>query len=169
MNPLEKHMSNRPEPTPDGCESCSLGTDRRRFIGAALGFAFAAALPARLAHALASRGAEHRYAIPAGDSVSIDADNGVILVRWTGKVYAFNLACPHQNTALRWQEDEHRFQCPKHKSRYEPDGTFISGRATRSMDRLAIRRDGDAVMVELDRMFKQDEDGAGWAAAVITL
>lgn len=162
-------MSNDPGPNSHDCEGCSLGTDRRRFIGAALGFAFAAALPARLAHALSSKGAEHRYPIPAGDSVSIDADNGVILVRWTGKVYAFNLACPHQNTALRWQEDEHRFQCPKHKSRYEPDGTFISGRATRSMDRLAIRRDGNAVMVELDTMYKQDENPAGWAAAVITL
>jgi nitrite reductase/ring-hydroxylating ferredoxin subunit len=162
-------MSNHPDTTLDGCAGCDLGTDRRRFIGAALGFAFAAALPARLAHALTARGAEHRYPIPAGDSVAIDADNGVILVRWTGKVYAFNLACPHQNTALRWQEEEHRFQCPKHKSRYQPDGTFIEGRATRSMDRLAIRRDGDAVLVELDTMYKQDENAAAWAAAFVTL
>ncbi|HET7040588.1 MAG TPA: hypothetical protein VFI13_01155, partial [Gemmatimonadales bacterium] len=98
--------SEKIDPSPD-CSGCTLGDERRRFIGAALGFAFAAALPARLAHALGSRGQQHRYAIPAGDSVSIDADNGVILVRWSGKVYAFNLACPHQNTALRWQEDEH--------------------------------------------------------------
>jgi len=162
-------MSSDPIDHSAECGQCEFGDQRRRFIGTALGFAFAAALPARLLHALDRRGAEQRYAIPAGDSVSIDADNGVILVRWEGKVYAFNLACPHQRTALRWQEDEHRFQCPKHKSRYQPDGTFISGRATRSMDRLALRRDGDAVMVDLDRMFKQDEDQAGWNGAVVAL
>jgi nitrite reductase/ring-hydroxylating ferredoxin subunit len=162
-------MSSDPKLASSECGQCEFGDERRRFIGAALGFAFAAALPARLAHALTSRGTEHRYPIPAGDSVAIDADNGVILVRWTGKVYALNLACPHQNTALRWQEDEHRFQCPKHKSRYQPDGTFIEGRATRSMDRLALRRDGEAVLVDLDKMFKQDEDQAGWTGAVITL
>ena len=27
---------------------------------------------------------------------------GKILVRWSDQVYAFNLSCPHQNTALRW-------------------------------------------------------------------
>ena len=58
-------------------------------------------------------------------------------MRFQGVVYAFNLSCPHQNTALKWQPDDQRFQCPKHKSRYQPDGTFISGRATRGMDRLA--------------------------------
>jgi len=162
-------MSTDHKMPPDGCAGCDLGTDRRRFIGAALGFAIAAALPARLAHALTSRGTQHRYQIPGSDSVSIDSDNGAILVRWSGKLYAFNLACPHQNTALRWQEEEHRFQCPKHKSRYQPDGTFISGRATRNMDRLAIRRDGDAVLVDLETMFKQDEDQAGWDRAVVTL
>ena len=135
-------MSNDPERSPNGCAGCDLGTDRRRFIGAALGFAFAAALPARLAHALSSRGQQHRYPIPAGDSVSIDADNGVILVRWTGKVYAFNLACPHQNTALRWNAGDSQFQCPKHHSKYQPDGTFVSGRATRGMDRFTITRSG---------------------------
>ncbi len=120
-------------------------------------------------HALERRGQRVNYPIPAADSVAIDADNQVILVRWDGKVYAFNLSCPHQNTALRWQEDEKRFQCPKHKSRYEPNGTFISGRATRGMDRLAIRREGAGVVVDLDTMYKQDEDRAGWEGAVVTL
>lgn len=162
-------MTDHNDHSHDGCEGCGLGTDRRRFIGAALGFAFAVALPARVAHAFTTSGGERRYPIPATDSVSIDADNGVILVRWTGKVYAFNLSCPHQNTALRWQDAEHRFQCPKHKSRYQPDGTYISGRATRNMDRLALRRDGEVVVVDTDTMFKQNENAAGWAAAEVTL
>lgn len=162
-------MSHPHDHLDDHCPGCAPADDRRRFIAGALTFAFLAALPVRLARALTVRGAEHRYPIPAADGVSIDADQQVILVRWEGKMYAFNLACPHQNTALRWQADQQRFQCPKHKSRYQPDGEFISGRATRGMDRLGIRRDGDAVVVDLDRMFKEDEDRAGWEGAVVTL
>jgi Rieske Fe-S protein len=78
----------------------------------------------------------------------IDKANQVILVRWQNAVYAFALSCPHQNQALRWDAKETRFQCPKHKSKYQPDGTFISGRATRAMDRYAVRHEGDTIVVE---------------------
>ena len=101
--------------------------------------------------------------------MSIDRDNSAIIARANGKIYAFSLSCPHQNTALRWLEKDSVFQCPKHKSRYQPDGTFISGRATRGMDRFAIRREGGAVLVDLETLYQQDEDGAGWAAAVVKL
>jgi hypothetical protein len=37
------------------------------------------------------------------------------------------------------------------------------------MDRLGIRRDGSAVVVDLSRMFKSDTDAAGWAASVVRL
>jgi hypothetical protein len=37
------------------------------------------------------------------------------------------------------------------------------------MDRLAIRRDGETVVVNVDAMFEQDKDPAGWTAAKITL
>src|SRR5689334_15762271 len=87
----------------------------------------------------------HSYSIPASDGAQIDKDAEVILVRWENAVYAFDLSCPHQNTALRWNESEHRFQCPKHHSQYQPNGEFITGRATRGMDRLAIKRDGAAI------------------------
>jgi Rieske Fe-S protein len=101
--------------------------------------------------------------------VQIDRDNQVILVRWQNTVYAFNLSCPHQNTALRWDEADARFQCPKHHSKYQPDGTFISGRATRNMDRLSVRRDADTIVVDVDAMYKSNEDQAAWAAAIVRL
>jgi hypothetical protein len=37
------------------------------------------------------------------------------------------------------------------------------------MDRLAIQREGETVVVNVDVMFEQDKDPAGWAAAKITL
>ena len=107
------------------------------------------------------------YPIPATDGVTIDDKNEVILVRWQSQIYAFNLSCPHQNTALKWLAADGRFQCPKHKSRYQPDGTFISGRATRNMDRLPIKRDGSSVVVDVDHAFESDKDQAAWRAATV--
>lgn len=90
-------------------------------------------------------------------------------MRFEQKAYAFNLSCPHQNTALKWLGDEGRFQCPKHKSRYKPDGVFISGRATRNMDRLAVRREGDTIVVDVDKLCRSDQNAADWAAAVVAV
>ena len=136
-----------------------------------LGADAAEAMSVRMVRAVAGRrgGQELRYPVPPADGVAIDKDNSVMVARAAGKIYAFSLACPHQNTALRWDADEHEFRCPKHKSRYRNDGTFIDGRATRSMDRLAVRRDGDAIVVDVDRMFKQDENPAEWAAAFVAV
>jgi Rieske Fe-S protein len=111
------------------------------------------------------------YPLPAADGVQIDRDNGVILVRWQNAVYAFNLSCPHQNTALRWDEPDKHFQCPKHHSKYQPDGTFITGRATRNMDRLGLQRDAtkNTVVVDIDKMYRSDKNPPDWVAAVIKL
>ena len=165
----------------DPCAGCALPEkSRRAFLretfravaGAlvAVGAGGASALEAQV-RAIAGRRAGNtvKYPIPAADGVQIDKDNQVILVRWQNAAYAFNLSCPHQNTALRWDDADHRFQCPKHHSKYRPDGVFIEGRATRGLDRLAIQRQGNDLVVDLDKMFKEDEDGAAWTAAVIPL
>lgn len=159
----------------------ALTPDRRAFLRhAALSAAAAViALGARPADALARplaftaslgrTAAGHRYPIPAADGAEIDRENEVILVRWQNAVYAFNLSCPHQNTALRWDAADHRFQCPKHHSKYAPDGKYLEGRATRSMDRLAITRDGAGVVVDVDTMYREDRDAGPYAAAVVRL
>jgi nitrite reductase/ring-hydroxylating ferredoxin subunit len=121
-----------------------------------------------LARAAADRKDEKRYPLPAADGVSIDKDNDVIIARASGRVYAFALSCPHQHTALRWNADDKQFQCPKHKSRYREDGTFIEGRSTRDMDRLGIRRDGSAIVVDVDTLYQQDENQGAWNAAFVT-
>ena len=161
----------------DGCAGCALG--RRAFlrgaaaslvaVAATLGAPAAALAAARPAPPPRRRGETRAYPIPADDGATIDRESEVILVRWQGSVYAFALACPHQRTALRWQEDDARFQCPKHKSRYRPDGAFIEGRATRGMDRFAVRREADSVVVDLARLLKQTDDAAAWDAAVVRL
>lgn len=169
---------------PESCTGCPLDPERRELIRSAVAAVAslgllgilprnAAAAPLRLVTALASaphdRGDEKRYPIPTADGVSIDKDNSVIVARSGAKVYAFSLACPHQNTALRWNADDRQFQCPKHKSRYRDDGEFIEGRATRNMDRLAVRRDGAMLVVEIDTLIQQDEHPKEWAAAFVAV
>ena len=165
---------------PDECARCSR-TSRRHFLGQVSGAALAAALASELALPDAAAlpfnevsGAqahpdERTYPLPSADSVSIDRDAQVILVRHQNRVFAFALACPHENTALRWRQQDTRFQCPRHESKYQPDGTFISGRATRNMDRFAIRRAGDSVVVDLNQWFRSDQQNAQWTAAALTL
>jgi Rieske Fe-S protein len=129
------------------------------------------AMSLEFTEATRSSGTRHSYAIPAIDGAQVDKENEVILVRWKDGLYAFSLACPHQNTALKWSESDRRFQCPKHHSEFTPDGTYVpdSGRATRNMDRFAIMRDGAGVSVDLDSLYQEDTDGAAWAAAVVKL
>ena len=168
----------------DECSQCAIMEGRRSFLRNA---ALAAALAsigvlmgsARTASGMSIGLATGRrndpanpqtvsYPLPATDGAQIDHDNEVILVRWQNEIYAFNLSCPHQHTALRWDDADHRFQCPKHHSKYEPDGEFISGRATRNMDRFMIRRDaGNNIVVDVAEMLQSDKDPAAWAAATL--
>jgi nitrite reductase/ring-hydroxylating ferredoxin subunit len=125
--------------------------------------------PAQLTAALRILGGEAVYPIPPQDGTTIDRDHAVILVRYQDRVYAFALWCPHQHTALRWQDGERRFQCPKHKSTFQPDGAFVSGRATRSMDRHPLRREGATVVVDLSTVLQEDKEPERWGQAVVQL
>lgn len=168
------------EKVTNSCERCPLET-RRDFMRDAtvavagvvaalgLGASEARALTWRLVTPLRTEDEEHTYPLPATDGAMIDKQNQVIVVRWQGKAYGFNLSCPHQNTALHWEPEDKQFQCPKHHSHYQPDGTFISGRATRGMDRFGVRRDGDNIVVDVDKYYRQDENAAEWTAAFLTL
>ncbi|MBL0173068.1 MAG: Rieske 2Fe-2S domain-containing protein [Gemmatimonadaceae bacterium] len=108
-----------------------------------------------------------RYPIPATDGVSIDTANEVILCRFKGDMFAFALSCPHQNTALRALPGTNGFQCPRHKSRYQPDGTFINGKATRNMDRLPITKEGNEVVVDPNVAYESDTEPMKWANALV--
>ena len=163
----------------DSCDACSL-SGRRDFLLdalragavalASLGLSASAdAMPVRFVKALSSGATDKSYAIPAADGVQIDKENEVILSRVGKHVFAFLLACPHQNTALRWEVGDNRFQCPKHKSRYTPEGVFIEGRATRSMDRYAVRLVGNTILVDIDKVIQEDMEKAAWQQAMVTL
>lgn len=175
---ISSDRNDKPAGSHADCDDCPLVPGRREFFRRASAIAIGAialGLPIRSvsARALSSRVKGKSlltYPLPAADGVEIDHDNEVILVREKNEVYAFNLSCPHQHTALRWDEADSRFQCPRHHSRYQADGEFISGRATRNMDRFAIRRDAsNMIVVDLDNLYQSDDDAEQWKAAVIKL
>ena len=175
-------MSNEPAARED-CEQhdCFIPVDRRRFLrdsflsvaGAlvAVGMrkADAFAMPMAFTEARYSTDSVHTYSLPLADGAQIDKANGVILVRWQGAVYAFDLSCPHQNTALKWEEGDHTFNCRKHHSQFKPNGEYIagSGRATRNMDRFAVEKDGSSIRVDVDKLYREDEHSEQWVAALV--
>jgi len=180
METKDRRLESGPRRVSGSCDCFDIRLTRREFFGRASSSLLAAlaasgvAPDAAFAHPIAIRaisgqGTEHSYALPPADGVNIDQDNEVILVRSANHIYAFALACPHENTALRWRARDRRFQCPRHESKYQPDGTFMSGRATRNMDRFALRRDGEQVIVNLDNLFRSDQQRTEWESAVIPL
>jgi nitrite reductase/ring-hydroxylating ferredoxin subunit len=163
----------------DACAAClkaDVDSTRREFVRNSVAAVAAligagAIAPAHLAglpvHFGESRtgGTALTYPLPSSDGVTVDRDNELILVRWQERLYAFALSCPHQRSMLKWRDQERRFQCTKHKSKYTPEGTFISGRATRGMDRYPLRVEGGTVHVDTTRRIEQDTDSAAWNAA----
>jgi nitrite reductase/ring-hydroxylating ferredoxin subunit len=139
----------------------------RLFTLGALGLAAdIAALPVSAIAGTAS-GQEKAYPIPPADGVNIDRHAQVMVVRFAGRVYAFAMACPHENAAVKWLAKDHRFQCSKHDSQYTPEGTYTTGHATRNLDRFPVRREGTMVVVSLDRVYRSDQNKAAWTAAGI--
>jgi len=164
-----------------GCDGCAIARrDAIRLFGVAAAGALAAlgasaaeanAAPLRFVTALARAGDEVTYAIPGEDGARIDRENAAMITRWQGVVYVHSLGCPHQNTALHWRDTPAGFECPKHHSAFEPNGTHIpgSGRATRGLDRLPVRRDADTIVASLDRVLREDDDAAAWREACVVL
>ena len=151
-------------------------SSRREFIQTIGCFAGALAAVGVSADALAApvamvessqAGDDKTYPMPAADGVSVDRAAQVILVRSNGHVYAFALSCPHQNAAVKWVPQHNQFECTKHDSHYTADGTHVSGRATRNMDRMPIRKEGNMIHVDTAHVFESDKDAAGWNAATV--
>lgn len=168
----------------DSCEhtdaagaGCEDGTGRRTFLKEGLmALAALTALGATASnlHALTrdyatgrADGATVRYPVPAADGVTIDSDNKVIVARFQGSIYAFGLECPHRGTNVTWQAGQNRFYCPKHKSTFQPGGAFIEGKAERGLDRYAITREGNEIVVDTAVLIREP-DAAAHAAAKVT-
>lgn len=117
-----------------------------------------------------SRGKLLTYALPARDGAFIDGANGVIVARAKNAVYAMSIACPHRSvTTLEWLPDEKEFHCPKHDAHFQPDGALIDGRPDRGMDRFALRRSGQTIVVDTATLLQEGNARGAWSAAAVTV
>jgi hypothetical protein len=93
---------------------------------------------------------------------------GALIALGASSTAAFAMPAPEYGAALERQQPY--VPVPKHHSEFTVTGDYIdeSGRATRDMDRLAIRRDGANVTVDIDALF-EETDGAKRADAVVKL
>ena len=110
------------------------------------------------------------YALPGKEGALVDADNGVILARVRNTVYALSIICPHRaTTTLEWIADTKEFHCPRHDAHFQSDGELIDGRPNRAMDRYAVRRAGQSIVVDTAAVFQQDTAHDSWTRAVVTV
>lgn len=163
------------------CGGCPLATSRRTFLRdaaltvvatlAATGLLPGAALAGLVSETrpLRTAGPLRLYTVPSSDAVMIDSENDVILTRSRGKVYAFSRRCPHKGARLVWRESEDRIFCPKHKARFTADGDHASGRRSRNLDRYGIRLEGRQIIVDVDNVYREDDDPAAWRVAVVAV
>jgi nitrite reductase/ring-hydroxylating ferredoxin subunit len=113
-------------------------------------------------------GDELRFPLPTADGAIIDEANKVIIARVAGVAMAFVLECPHRGADVEWQSNRNRFFCPKHRSTFQPNGTLIGGKANRGLDRYAIRREGDELVVDTSRKLRSTNEAA-WTSAQVSL
>ena len=179
---MSSHEESLHEESLHDCHAeCGIPLGRRQFlrdsfvaaatalVAVGMGSSAAFAMPLDIVEGTRRADRTVSYALPAVDGAQIDRQNEIILVRWQNAIYAFSLSCPHQNTALKWNDGDKGFTCPKHHSRFTASGDYIedSGRATRNMDRFAIVHDGAGIQVDLDKLYEADKDTTEWTAAFI--
>lgn len=165
-----------PTPPDAGCDSLSGRRDFLRNGLMAVAALTALGVSADRLHALerlealgTADGDLLRYPLPTADGATIDAENEVIVARFEGRVHAFKLECPHRGNEVEWQGDRGRFYCPKHKSTFRPEGSLIGGKAERGLDRYAVRREGEEIVVDTSVVIRSDRDADAWSAAAVTL
>lgn len=69
------------------------------------------------------------------------------------RIIALYWVCPHLGCTVPWVGD--RFHCPCHSSIYERTGQNVAGPAPRPMDYMAIRLEGDRIIVDTGAIFER--------------
>jgi Rieske Fe-S protein len=100
----------------------------------------------------------------AEDSVTYDERHSIFVVRESSRFYAMDARCTHLQCLVRWEEDEGRFFCPCHGSKFDRQGENLAGPAPRPLDRLEIAvADDGRIVVDKDRVFSPDH----WQASLL--
>ena len=72
------------------------------------------------------------------DSVSLDPQSGIYLVRTAEGFYALASICTHLGCMTAWKPELNMIACPCHGSRFTREGTKIAGPAPRPLPWLRV-------------------------------
>ena len=81
------------------------------------------------------------------DSVTLDAETGIYVVRSAEGFYALSAVCTHLGCLTAWKPELGIIACPCHGSKFDKDGTKISGPAPRPLPRFSMVLDDQGQLV----------------------
>ncbi len=74
----------------------------------------------------------------------------------SGKLVAVSTICTHLGCIPNWLSNDSKFKCPCHGSGFTVDGINFEGPAPRPLERLKIYREGEFVMIDKSKIFRQE-------------
>jgi cytochrome b6-f complex iron-sulfur subunit len=82
------------------------------------------------------------------DSVTLDAETGIYVVRSVEGFYALSAVCTHLGCLTAWKPELGIIACPCHGSKFRRDGTKIEGPAPKPLPwlRMWMNDDGDLLV-----------------------
>jgi cytochrome b6-f complex iron-sulfur subunit len=100
-----------------------------------------------------------KSAMPAAGAAPLRNDNGRFYVIHNtasagapAGLMAFYWKCTHLGCTVPWAQAEDKFHCPCHGSIFDRHGLVVGGPAPRPMDIMAIKIEGDNVMVDTGKI-----------------
>ena len=78
--------------------------------------------------------------------VTFNADRRLFVLRDEDNFHVISSVCTHLGCTVQWRQDERRFDCPCHGSRFREDGTVISGPAPRPLEWYAVTLSPDGYL-----------------------
>ena len=85
-----------------------------------------------------------------------DGQNVWIVHLHEGKLVALSTICTHLGCIPNWLTADQKYKCPCHGSGFYMDGVNFEGPAPRPLERLALSLDGENLVVDKSKKFRQE-------------
>ncbi len=86
--------------------------------------------------------------LPIGGSKAVTYGGiSVLVLRTRESLRAFSLTCTHLGCTVQWQPADGEFYCPCHDGRFDEFGEVLAGPPPLPLEQVAVRLEGDTVIV----------------------